>query len=56
MKISYATTFDVNKPENWARRHLGLFNAGARIIRALEQENLAVESLGDFESQKLPRQ
>lgn len=46
MKISYATTFDIRKPETWAKRHLGLFNAGARIIQALEQENLTVESLG----------
>lgn len=46
MKISYATTFNVHQPESWARRHLGLFNAGARIIRALERENLSVESLG----------
>ena len=46
MKISYATTFNIDKPEGWARRHLGLFNAGARIIQALEQENISVESLG----------
>ena len=48
MKISYVTTFNVHKPKNWARRHLGLFNAGARIIRALEKENLSVRSLGEL--------
>lgn len=45
MKVCCATTFDVRKPERWARRHLGLFNAGARIVRALEKEDIEVEAL-----------
>ena len=45
MKVCCATTFDVRKPERWARRHLGLFNAGARIVRALEQKDIEVEAI-----------
>ncbi|MEO0888288.1 MAG: glycosyltransferase family 4 protein [Cyanobacteria bacterium J06634_6] len=46
MKISYAATFDLQKPESWARRHLGLYRAGARIAQALENEGIELESLG----------
>lgn len=45
MKVSCATTFDISKPQSWARRHLGLFNAGTRIVQALEQKGTEVETL-----------
>ena len=45
MKVSCATTFDISKPKSWARRHLGLFNAGTRIVQALERKGIEAETL-----------
>ena len=45
MKIACVTTFDLEKPESWPRRHLGLYGAGAKIVQTLRTETVEVTSL-----------
>ena len=48
MKIAYATSFNVESPETWPRRHLGLYGAGAKIVQTLRAGNIDVSPLGPF--------
>lgn len=46
MKVTYVTTFDLENPNSWPRRHLGLYGAGAKIIQTLRAAGTDVSSLG----------
>ncbi len=46
MKIAYVTTFDLENPKSWPRRHLGLYGAGAKIIQILREEDAEVAAIG----------
>lgn len=46
MKIAYVTTFDLENPKSWPRRHLGLYGAGAKIIQTLKEENTEITAIG----------
>ncbi|MBE9059391.1 glycosyltransferase family 4 protein [cf. Phormidesmis sp. LEGE 11477] len=46
MKIAYVTTFDLENPKSWPRRHLGLYGAGAKIIQTLKEEEVEITAIG----------
>lgn len=46
MKIAYATTYDLENPDSWPRRHLGLYGAGAKIIQTLREEDIDITAVG----------
>lgn len=54
MKIATVTTFDLEKPESWPRRHLGLYGAGAKIVETLENAGCQVAPLGVLERKRSP--
>ena len=54
MKIAYVTTFDIQKPESWPKRHLGLYGAAAKIIQTLKTEDTVVEHLGSLARKRSP--
>ncbi|MEL6940796.1 MAG: glycosyltransferase family 4 protein [Cyanobacteria bacterium J06598_1] len=54
MKIAYTTTFDLENPESWPRRHLGLYGAGAKIVQTLKTEETQVSPLGKLERKRSP--
>ncbi|MEO0769723.1 MAG: glycosyltransferase family 4 protein [Cyanobacteria bacterium J06649_4] len=54
MRIAYTTTFDLQDPESWPRRHLGLYGAGAKIVETLKTEQAQVFSLGSLTRKKSP--
>ncbi|MEM6450278.1 MAG: glycosyltransferase family 4 protein [Cyanobacteria bacterium P01_D01_bin.105] len=54
MKIAYTTTFDMQSPSSWPKRHLGLYGAGAKIVRVLENEETTVEYLGALTKKRSP--
>lgn len=54
MKIAYTTTFDLENPESWPRRHLGLYGAGAKIIQTLKTNSTEVTSLGPLTRKRSP--
>lgn len=54
MKIAYTTTFDPENPEDWPRRHLGLYGAGAKIVQTLKTEDTQVLALGKLERKRSP--
>ncbi|MEL6263684.1 MAG: glycosyltransferase family 4 protein [Cyanobacteria bacterium J06626_6] len=54
MKIAYTTTFDLQNPESWPRRHLGLYGAGAKIIQTLKTDSTEVFSLGKLNRKRSP--
>ena len=54
MKIAYTTTFDMQSPSSWPKRHLGLYGAGAKIVRVLEDEETTVEYLGALTRKRSP--
>jgi len=45
VKVAYVTTFDVQKPDSWPKRHLGLYSAGNKIIHSLKTDSNEVVSL-----------
>lgn len=54
MKVACATTFDLQKPESWPRRHLGLYGASAKIVHTLQTENIEVEPIGPLDRKRSP--
>ena len=54
MKIAYTTTFDLENPESWPRRHLGLYGAGEKIVQTLKTEDTQVLPLGKLERKRSP--
>lgn len=54
MKIAYTTTFDLERPESWPRRHLGLYGAGAKIVQMLKTQDTQVLSLGRLTRKRSP--
>lgn len=54
MKVAYVTTFDVQNPASWPKRHLGLYGAGAKIVQNLAAEQTDVECLGTLSRLRNP--
>ncbi|MEL6492386.1 MAG: glycosyltransferase family 4 protein [Cyanobacteria bacterium J06621_3] len=54
MKIATVTTFDLQNPESWPKRHLGLYGAGAKIVQTLETAGSHVTPLGSLERKRSP--
>jgi glycosyltransferase involved in cell wall biosynthesis len=54
MKIAYVTTFDIQNPASWPKRHLGLYSASSEIIQNLEAEQTTVEYLGMLNRKRSP--
>ena len=54
MKIACITTFDLNDPSSWPKRHLGLYGASAQIARTLQNEETSVDYLGALSRKRSP--
>ncbi|MEO1619408.1 MAG: glycosyltransferase, partial [Cyanobacteria bacterium J06632_3] len=54
MKIAYTATFDLQNPESWPRRHLGLYGAGAKIVDVLKTEQTEIFPLGQLTKKRSP--
>ncbi|MGB3300486.1 MAG: glycosyltransferase family 4 protein [Phormidesmis sp.] len=54
MKVACATTFDLQKPESWPKRHLGLYGASAKIVQTLQTEDIEVAPIGPLDRKRSP--
>lgn len=54
MKIAYITTFDVQAPKSWPKRHLGLYGAAANIVKNVQNEETTVVPLGIMHRKRNP--
>ena len=54
MKIACVTTFDLQNPASWPKRHLGLYGASAKITKTLKTAHTAIECLGPLDRKRSP--
>ena len=54
MKVAYVTTYDVQAPETWPKRHLGLYGAGRKIAQTLESLDIELDYLGPLVKPRTP--
>jgi glycosyltransferase involved in cell wall biosynthesis len=54
MKVAYVTTYDLQSPHLWPRRHQGLYGAGRKIADLLQTSGIRLELLGPLQRPRHP--